>query len=418
MLLSLLFAGTATAAVEEIASFTYQARGMALALPIHGHRPADAGSHPVFVYVAATQAWNAAAQYMTAQMAERGFVAVSVDYTTRDFYPLSCEMLTQSVRQIFDVGDPSSAINAVAELPGVDIAKGIVVSGFSLGGNVAVLAKNFDPGVRAAFVTGHGYQAWGEACYTIGKIALPRNRIRSAMGADDTFFLGNSSQNRQMLEATTGWSCGTQATQCIAPNGSGWWLVSSAEAPSGNSAHCFAYVGADCNADFDLSFRTSSAWWALPANFEWLAKFASSPPSLVSALLPGSRSVQVGHPATVFATAINTTSDALSGCTIGPRTSVPANFSFQATDAANALTGVANEPVEIPAQGNQTFVLSLTPTTAFAPTDVEFDFECLQGGPGDHRAGPEHIGGERLGCAGSGHHRVDDGGGSPDQRRR
>jgi hypothetical protein len=98
---------------------------------------------------------------------------------------------------------------------------------------------------------------------------------------------------------------------------------------------------------------------------------------LLAAVLPSSRSVQVGNTATAFATIINSGSSALSGCAIVPVTTVPASFVYQTTNpATNALTGSPNSPVSIPAGGSQSFVIAFTPTAPFVPTTVMLGFDC------------------------------------------
>jgi virginiamycin B lyase len=99
--------------------------------------------------------------------------------------------------------------------------------------------------------------------------------------------------------------------------------------------------------------------------------------ALVAAMLPSSRSVQVGNTATAFATIINSGSSAVSGCAIVPVTSVPASFVYQTTNpATNALTGSPNTPASIAAGGSQSFVIALTPNAAFVPTNVVLGFAC------------------------------------------
>ncbi len=102
-----------------------------------------------------------------------------------------------------------------------------------------------------------------------------------------------------------------------------------------------------------------------------------NPGPLVAAVLPASRSVQVGTSATAFATIINTASYPVSGCTITPAGGVPVTFSYQATDpATNAPTGSPNTPVNVPGFGSQSFVIALTPTAPFNPQNVSFAFAC------------------------------------------
>jgi YVTN family beta-propeller protein len=99
--------------------------------------------------------------------------------------------------------------------------------------------------------------------------------------------------------------------------------------------------------------------------------------TLFAAVLPTSRSVQVGNTATAFATIINAGPDNATTCTIAPLASIPASFVFQTTDpTTNALTGTVNTPANIAGGQSQSFVIAVTPTAAFAPTNVTFSFTC------------------------------------------
>jgi hypothetical protein len=103
---------------------------------------------------------------------------------------------------------------------------------------------------------------------------------------------------------------------------------------------------------------------------------------LVAAVLPSSRSVQVGTAATVFATVINTGTAPASGVGVGLATSIPAVLDYQTTDPlTNALTGTSNVPVDIASGKSQTYVIAITPIAAFAPTDVAFTFAGTNADP-------------------------------------
>ena len=99
---------------------------------------------------------------------------------------------------------------------------------------------------------------------------------------------------------------------------------------------------------------------------------------LFSSLLPSSRSVEVGEVATVFSTMINASSGTTGDdCTVQPTTSVPASFTFQATNpSTNGLVGAPDAPVSIAPGAAQSFLLALTPSAAFTPTNVAFSFAC------------------------------------------
>lgn len=92
-----------------------------------------------------------------------------------------------------------------------------------------------------------------------------------------------------------------------------------------------------------------------------------------SAVLPTSRFVQTGTPATVFMTVVNPNDVTAEACRVqhhGPDRNA---FTYQRTDpATNGAIGDPNTPVDIPARAFQTFVISLTPSTdvsgvSFAP---------------------------------------------------
>jgi len=102
--------------------------------------------------------------------------------------------------------------------------------------------------------------------------------------------------------------------------------------------------------------------------------------SPVAAVLPSSRSVTVGAPATAFATIVNTNDTPAPDCSLSLATPLAAGFSYQTTDATtNAVTGTPNAPVDIPPGSSQSFVFALTPTAAIPPTAVALAFQCANG---------------------------------------
>lgn len=109
----------------------------------------------------------------------------------------------------------------------------------------------------------------------------------------------------------------------------------------------------------------------------FLASPAPAASPLVAAVLPSSRSVELGTTASAFATMINSGSASVTGCAPTLATSIPAAFSYQTTDpASNALTGSPNTPATIASGKAQSFVIALTPSAAFAATDTAFTFAC------------------------------------------
>ena len=110
--------------------------------------------------------------------------------------------------------------------------------------------------------------------------------------------------------------------------------------------------------------------------------FTGSTSSVVAALLPSSRSVQLGVAATAFATIINVGQTMAVACSIAPLTSVPATFVYQTTNpATNQVTGFPNAAANIPAGAAQSFVFAITPAAPIGPTDVQFSFDCANTEP-------------------------------------
>lgn len=98
---------------------------------------------------------------------------------------------------------------------------------------------------------------------------------------------------------------------------------------------------------------------------------------LVAAVLPTSRSTQVGEAITAFATLINTSTEPGLNCSVAPLNPLPSGYQFFATDAlTNQIAGAANTPVNVAANGAASFVLKLSPTAAFEPVEMQLRFGC------------------------------------------
>jgi hypothetical protein len=104
-------------------------------------------------------------------------------------------------------------------------------------------------------------------------------------------------------------------------------------------------------------------------------------PTLIAAVLPSSRSVQVGTPATAFATVINTGATNATSCGIVPLTGIPATFSFRTTNPANLPSGPIGAPIDIPAGAAQSYVVAVTPSAPVAPTELQLGFDCTNTDP-------------------------------------
>ncbi len=108
------------------------------------------------------------------------------------------------------------------------------------------------------------------------------------------------------------------------------------------------------------------------------------PASLVSAILPASRSVQKNQTVTVFMTILNASDKPAYdiGAALKSAGLPITDFTYQPTSAAtNALIGAPNTPVFLDGQQGQSYLVAFRPFNVIAPTDVEFDASSFNAAP-------------------------------------
>jgi virginiamycin B lyase len=124
---------------------------------------------------------------------------------------------------------------------------------------------------------------------------------------------------------------------------------------------------------FGIAVGSDGALWFTEAAGNKIGRIVppASPSPLLAAVLPLTRSVQVGVPATVFTTIVNTSGNALANCFPSlPVTAPPGlTLDYRPTDpTTNMVTGSLDQSVTIGGNGSQSFVLGFTtnaPTTTF-----------------------------------------------------
>ena len=119
----------------------------------------------------------------------------------------------------------------------------------------------------------------------------------------------------------------------------------------------------------------------------------SSPASLVAAVLPGSRSVEVGATATVFGVMLNSGTTTLTDCQIALSSGAPSGLTlaYQQTNASNQLIGSPNTPATIAGNGSQNFLLSFKSTKAFSVTSMPLVFSCTGSQPAPSTQGVNTV---------------------------
>jgi hypothetical protein len=123
--------------------------------------------------------------------------------------------------------------------------------------------------------------------------------------------------------------------------------------------------------------------------------FSIMPTVAFASVLPGSRSVELGKPATIFASVINAGTTPLQGCQVLLPVTAPSglSLSYQTTNpATNALTGTADTPATIAGtNGIQSFLVTLQGSQAFSTSGMALDFDCLGIGPAAVETGVDTV---------------------------
>jgi len=105
-------------------------------------------------------------------------------------------------------------------------------------------------------------------------------------------------------------------------------------------------------------------------------------PSIVSAVLPSSRSAQVNETVTVFATML--ASEIGNECRVELASAIDASIFYQRTDpATNQLIGEPNVPVYLRPNVPQSFAIGITAFAPLDPQEIEFSYACNTGNPAD-----------------------------------
>jgi hypothetical protein len=246
---------------------------------IQGKEPSSTSKYPVFIYMVGTSETynNASALAAVDEMAARGYVAATVQYASSTFG--DCTTLSARSKCIFDSTSASSAVAALCSRAAADCSKGIVVAGFSQGSILAILSKNYDTRVQAAYGLGAGvqYSIYNlRACVANGKRTLSSDRLRAVNGEADSFMGSSESSVRGQLQELTGRSC--TGTSCFASNGSGWYVVKHAEVSDGNADHCYMRATGGCNGSqnsLDQKWLNGTYDWSVDPNLLWLTGFTA-----------------------------------------------------------------------------------------------------------------------------------------------
>ena len=237
------------------------------------------GPYPLAIWTPGTYASykDALANSMVKQMASRGFVGASVEYSNTNEKQL-CDDYVQRARGVYEVARSSSAVAVLCAINGVDCGQGIVSSGISQGAAMAVMSKNFAPAVEAVYAMSisNFNSAFGinlSACLDDAVTAIPPERLTVINGENDALFKGQTP-----IMGITGIACPSGTFQCWHPSGSGagWYIVQNSQVEDGDADHCYPLFGGCTQARrFDWDWFLRAYGWSLKPNLDWLATFGT-----------------------------------------------------------------------------------------------------------------------------------------------
>jgi len=284
-LLSALAASAAAAQTTSFAS-SYNGAGTSggscsMSYSIAGAEPSGTGPYPVFIYMVGTNETynNAAAMAAVNDMASKGYIAATVDYAESQFG--TCSVLGAKSSCIFNPNSTLSAVSQLCSRAKADCSKGIVVGGFSQGSILALLAKNYDARVQAAYGIGMSnvYSVYDlSSCVSNGNRTLPSDRLRAVDGERDNFAGGSQSAVQTSLQNVTGMKCAAGSYACMNSNNSGWIVVKNSQVADGSADHCYMRASGDCfgsQNSLDSTWNNGTANWAKDPNLQWLTNFTT-----------------------------------------------------------------------------------------------------------------------------------------------
>jgi hypothetical protein len=236
------------------------------------------GPYPVFVWVPGTYEYymDPLSLLFVSQMAERGFLAVSVQYSNTELVQ-TCNGYSPRARGVFDTTRSTSAISTVCSMSSAICKKGVAVSGVSQGAMLAIMARNYAPGVSAVYALSAGdYNTAGvpidsTACLAKQNTTIPASKLTVINGQSDPAF-----GSQTTLQSTAGYAC-PGGSSCWSPSGTGagWYLVPNSYVTDGVADHCYFDVGG-CNDHFDPNwYPPATNNWSLKPNLDWLASFGT-----------------------------------------------------------------------------------------------------------------------------------------------
>jgi dienelactone hydrolase len=226
--------------------------------------PAAFGKYPVAIVTVGTFGSITAPAYqeLAKEFGRQGFVAIVVDYNTWEniLEPIPMGRVKAKANCTYRSSRPESVMTKVCARAKADCNKGIVTSGHSQGGAMALLGYDYDSRIDVTHVWGTGNDV---------PFTMPKSKIRVIAGETD-----RKLKTPADLNAMTGLKCTDQWECFIGPNGNGWRRVKNDEVTDRDADHCFT-TNDGCGGPIDVKALDASKNWSYPANVTWLKNFVT-----------------------------------------------------------------------------------------------------------------------------------------------
>lgn len=257
------------------------AQRCATTMNLYGARPADNASYPVLLYLPGTYGdyTDVEGKTFVQHAAAQGFIAMAVEYDSTSTNTLAGYQ--GHAFCMFDQNHPGSALTSACAVSGADCSKGALVSGFSQGGAIAIISKNYTPNVNAVWSIGVSAYIYPNDTVPTNALAapggtcvLPNNKLVMNIGQARSALARNlNSNDLASLKSMAGANCGT-SFQCLQTGGSGYYVVANSEVADGLAEHCYWEGTGGCKlspTDLEVGFvPPSTTQWSMIRNLDWL----------------------------------------------------------------------------------------------------------------------------------------------------
>eukprot|EP01084_Bolivina_argentea_P006900 13030_1 len=187
------------------------------------------GNYPLYIHLVGTSTnfWDITCQHYTQYMSnsDLNFVSVSIEYDINVF-PLGCSTIIANsfknkAKKLWDINNKNTAISVLCnKIAFINCNKGIVISGFSQGAQLASLAAKYglNEKITALYLMAAGDMPYAFKdvpvpflyfpCLRFNELNLPQYKIRSIVHEnDDVFGKDLEGVRRQQISITNHFEC-------------------------------------------------------------------------------------------------------------------------------------------------------------------------------------------------------------------